>query len=56
MVYIYLIRDLKIIVDRQNNVITQVVSEVDEQNTKISQTQQTVNELNSKIQDIADIL
>lgn len=49
------IRDLKIIVDRQNNTITQVVSEVDEQNTKISQTQQTVNELNSKIQDIADI-
>ena len=49
------IRDLKIIVDRQNNTITQVVSEVDEQNTKIAQTQQTVNELNSKIQDIADI-
>ena len=49
------IRDLKIIVDRQNNTITQVVSEVDEQNTKISQTQQSVNELNSKIQDIADI-
>lgn len=49
------IRDLKIIVDRQNNTITQVVSEVGEQNTKISQTQQSVNELNSKIQDIADI-
>lgn len=49
------IRDLKVIVDRQNNTITQVVSEVDEQNTKISQTQQTVNELNSKISDIADI-
>ena len=49
------IRDLKIVVDRQNNTITQVVTEVDEQNTKIAQTQQTVNELNSKIQDIADI-
>lgn len=49
------IRDLKIIVDRQNNTISQVVTEVDEQNTKISQTQQSVNELNSKIQDIADI-
>ena len=49
------IRDIKITVDRQNNTITQVVSEVDEQNTKIAQTQQTVNELNSKIQDIADI-
>lgn len=49
------IRNLKIIVDRQNNTISQVVEEVGEQNTKISQTQQTVNELNSKIQDIADI-
>ena len=49
------IRNLKIIVDRQNNTITQVVEEVGEQNTKIAQTQQTVNELNSKIQDIADI-
>jgi len=49
------IRDLKIIVDRQNNTISQVVTEVDEQNTKISETQQSVNELNSKIQDIADI-
>jgi len=49
------IRDIKVIVDRQNGTISQVVTEVDEQNTKISQTQQTVNELNSKIQDIADI-
>ena len=49
------IRDIKITVDRQNNTISQVVSEVDEQNTKIAQTQQSVNELNSKIQDIADI-
>ena len=49
------IRNLKIIVDRQNNTITQVVEDVGEQNTKISEVQQTVNELNSKIQDIADI-
>jgi len=49
------IKNIQITVDRQNNTITQVVSEVDEQNTKIAQTQQTVNELNSKIQDIADI-
>lgn len=49
------IRNIQITVDRQNNTITQVVSEVDEQNTKIAQTQQTVNELNSKITDIADI-
>ena len=49
------IKNIQIIVDRQNNTITQVVTEVDEQNTKIAQTQQTVNELNTKIQDIADI-
>lgn len=49
------IRNLRIIVDRQNNSLSQVIEEVGEQNTKISQTQQTVNELNSKIQDIADI-
>lgn len=49
------IKNIQIIVDRQNNTITQVVSDIDEQNTKIAQTQQTVNELNSKIQDISDI-
>ena len=49
------IRNIQITVDRQNNTLTQVVSEVDEQNTKIAQTQQSVDELNSKIQDIADI-
>ncbi len=42
-------------VDKQNQVITDVVSVVDDQNTKISQITQTVDEINSKIQDIADI-
>lgn len=42
-------------VDKQNQVITDVVSVVDDQNTKISQITQTVDEINSKIQDISDI-
>lgn len=42
-------------VDKQNQVITDVVSDVDDQNTKISQITQTVDEINSKIQDISDI-
>ncbi len=42
-------------VDKQNQVITDVVSNVNEQNNKISQITQTVDELNAKIQDIADI-
>lgn len=45
----------EIIVDKQNQVIESVVSEVTEQNNKISRVQQTVDELNSKISDIADI-
>ena len=45
----------EIIVDKQNQVIESVVSNVDEQNTKISRVEQTVDELNSKISDIADI-
>ena len=49
------IKNLRIIVDRDANTITQVVEEVGEQNQKISQVTQTVNELNSKISDIADI-
>lgn len=49
------IKNLQIIVDRDANIITQVVQEVDEQNEKISQVTQTVNEINSKISDVADI-
>lgn len=49
------IKNLRIIVDRDTNTITQVVEEVGEQNQKIAQVTQTVNELNSKISDIADI-
>lgn len=49
------IKNLRIIVDRDANTITQVVEEVGEQNQKIAQVTQTVNELNSKISDIADI-
>lgn len=45
----------EIIVDKLNQVIESVVSEVTEQNNKISRVQQTVDELNSKISDIADI-
>lgn len=43
------------IVDKQNQVIESVVTNVTEQDNKISQITQTVDELNSKIQDIADI-
>ena len=42
-------------VDKENQTIEQVVSDISEQNTKISQITQTVDELNSKISDIADI-
>lgn len=43
------------IVDKQNQVIESVVSNVTTQNNKISRVEQTVDELNSKISDIADI-
>ena len=49
------IKNLRITVDRQNNVISQVVENVGEQNNKISQITQSVDEINQKIQDIADI-
>ena len=42
-------------VDKQNQVITDVVSTVDEQNDKISYITQTVDEINQKISDIADV-
>lgn len=42
-------------VDKQNQIITDVVSTVDSQNTKISQITQTVDEINAKISDITDI-
>ena len=45
----------EITVDKQNQVIESVISNVSEQNNKISQITQTVDEINSKIQDIADI-
>lgn len=45
----------EILVDKQNQVIESVVSNVTEQDQKISQVTQTVDELNSKISDIADI-
>lgn len=45
----------EILVDKQNQIIESVVSNVTSQNNKISQVQQTVDELNSKISDIADI-
>lgn len=45
----------EILVDKQNQIIESVVSNVTSQNNKISQIQQTVDELNSKISDIADI-
>lgn len=51
-------KDLKktnFIVDKQNQIIESVVSNVSEQNEKISQITQTVDEINSKISDIADI-
>lgn len=49
------IKNLRITVDRQNNVISQVVENVGEQNNKITQITQSVDEINQKIQDIADI-
>lgn len=45
----------EILVDKQNQIIESVVSNVTSQNNKISQVQQTVDELKSKISDIADI-
>ena len=44
-----------LIVDKQNQAIESVISNVTEQDDKISQISQTVDELNSKISDIADI-
>lgn len=44
-----------LIVDKQNQTIQSVVSNVSEQNNKISEITQTVDELNQKIEDIADI-
>lgn len=44
-----------IIVDKQNQTITSVVSQVDGQNEKISQLTQTVDELKSEIGEAADI-
>lgn len=41
--------------DKQNGIISDVVSQTTEQNQKIAQVTQTVEELNSKISDIADI-
>ncbi len=45
----------EIIVDKQNQRIESVVSNVSEQNQKIANVTQTVEELNSKISDIAEI-
>lgn len=45
----------EILVDKQNQIIESVVSNVTSQNNKISQIRQTVDELKSKISDIADI-
>lgn len=45
----------EILVDKQNQIIESVVSNVTSQNNKISRVQQIVDELNSKISDIADI-
>lgn len=44
-----------LIVDKQNQIIESVVTNVTEQNNKISKITQTVDEINSKISDIADI-
>lgn len=44
-----------LIVDKQNQAIEGVISNVTEQDTKINNIQLTVDELNAKIQDIADI-
>ena len=43
------------IVDKQNQVIEDVITNVTEQNNKISQITQTVDDLTAQIQDIADI-
>lgn len=42
-------------VDKQNQIISDTVSEVTEQNEKITQVMQTVDEINAKISDIADV-
>ena len=44
-----------LIVDKQNQTIESVVSNVTTQNNKIARVEQTVDEINSKISDIADI-
>lgn len=49
------IKNLKVLVDRQNNIIQQIIEDVGDQNNKISSVTQSVDEINSKIQDIADI-
>lgn len=48
-------RQTRIIVDKQNQVIQSTVNTVTEQNNKISQITQTVDEINQKISDIADV-
>ena len=45
----------EIIVDKQNQIIESVVSNVTAQNNKIARVEQTVDSINSKISDIADI-
>ena len=45
----------EIVVDKQNQIIESVVSNVSDQNNKIARVEQTVDELNAKISDIADI-
>lgn len=45
----------ELMVDKQNQTIQGIVTNVTEQNNKISQITQTVDELNSKISDVADI-
>lgn len=49
------ITNTEIIVDKQNQKITQIVEETTDTNEKISKVEQTVDELNSKISDVADI-
>lgn len=44
-----------LIVNKQNQTIEAVITNVSEQDTKISQISQTVDEINAKIQDITDI-
>lgn len=45
----------EIIVDKQNQTITSIVSQTDEQNQKIAQITQSVDEIKSQMSDIADI-